>query len=79
MLDHTGITSEVERPCPAPPLDIRPRHFSVTEIETLRYDPYAIYAKKSYGSSHLKNLFMILALQNVEHFITLFLHLFAHK
>ncbi|WP_330169364.1 double-strand break repair protein AddB [Bartonella grahamii] len=56
MLDHTGITSEVERPCPAPPLDIRPRHFSVTEIETLRYDPYAIYAKKILRLKPLKEL-----------------------
>jgi ATP-dependent helicase/nuclease subunit B len=34
------------RPKPAPPLDARPPHFSVTEIETLRRDPYAIYARK---------------------------------
>ncbi|WP_375639790.1 double-strand break repair protein AddB [Bartonella sp. AA168HLJHH] len=56
MLDHTSITSEVERPCPSPPLDIRPRHFSVTEIETLRYDPYAIYAKKILRLKPLKEL-----------------------
>lgn len=34
------------RPMPAPPLEARPTRFSVTEIETLRRDPYAIYAKK---------------------------------
>ncbi len=34
------------RPRPAPPLAARPHHFSVTEIETLRRDPYAIYAKR---------------------------------
>lgn len=34
------------RPQPKPPLDIRPQHFSVTEIETLRRDPYAVYAKR---------------------------------
>ena len=34
------------RPKPAPPLAARPPHFSVTEIETLRRDPYAIYARK---------------------------------
>jgi ATP-dependent helicase/nuclease subunit B len=34
------------QPCPAPPLAARPRHFSVTEIETLRRDPYAIYARR---------------------------------
>lgn len=34
------------RPCPRPPLEARPRRFSVTEIETLRRDPYAIYARR---------------------------------
>ncbi|RWO23973.1 double-strand break repair protein AddB [Mesorhizobium sp.] len=34
------------RPQPKPPLDVRPQHFSVTEIETLRRDPYAIYARR---------------------------------
>lgn len=34
------------RPCPTPPVEVRPTHFSVTEIETLRRDPYAIYARK---------------------------------
>lgn len=34
------------RPQPKPPLDVRPQHFSVTEIETLRRDPYAVYARR---------------------------------
>jgi len=34
------------RPNPKPPLDMRPKHFSVTEIETLRRDPYAVYARR---------------------------------
>jgi len=34
------------RPCPTPPLSVRPKHFSVTEIDILRRDPYAIYAKR---------------------------------
>ncbi|AQS42265.1 MAG: Restriction endonuclease like protein [Candidatus Tokpelaia hoelldobleri] len=46
LIDHAPDVPFVPRPCPAPPLDIRPRRFSVTEIETLRRDPYAIYAKK---------------------------------
>ncbi len=33
------------RPCPAPPLAARPRTLSVTRIETLIRDPYAIYAR----------------------------------
>jgi ATP-dependent helicase/nuclease subunit B len=34
------------RPEPRPPLAMRPRHFSVSEIETLRRDPYAAFARK---------------------------------
>ena len=33
------------RPCPAPPLAARPRRLSVTGIESLIRDPYAIYAR----------------------------------
>ncbi|WP_420960518.1 double-strand break repair protein AddB [Brucella sp. IR073] len=36
----------VKRPEPKPPVEVRPKHFTVTEIETLRRDPYAIFAKK---------------------------------
>ena len=37
------------RPQPRPPVGVRPQHFSVTEIETLRRDPYAIYARRILG------------------------------
>ncbi|MER9327768.1 double-strand break repair protein AddB [Mesorhizobium sp. M0488] len=37
------------RPQPKPPLPVRPTHFSVTEIETLRRDPYAVYARRNLG------------------------------
>jgi len=37
------------RPCPFPPLEARPRRLSVTRIETLIRDPYAIYAEKVLG------------------------------
>ncbi|MEX0852473.1 MAG: PD-(D/E)XK nuclease family protein, partial [Bauldia sp.] len=36
----------VDRPDPSPPLAARPRVLSVTDIETLIRDPYAIYAKR---------------------------------
>jgi ATP-dependent helicase/nuclease subunit B len=32
-------------PAPTPPVNLRPTRFSVTEIETLLRDPYAIYAR----------------------------------
>lgn len=34
------------RPAPAPPLDARPTATSVTEVETLVRDPYAVYARR---------------------------------
>jgi len=44
--DHPKNVPFAPRPKPAPPLAARPAHFSVTEIETLRRDPYAIYARR---------------------------------
>ncbi|MEL6980261.1 MAG: double-strand break repair protein AddB [Pseudomonadota bacterium] len=35
------------RPRPAPPIGARPTRLSVTDVETLIRDPYAIYAKKT--------------------------------
>lgn len=40
----SGAPKPAKRPCPAPPLASRPRQLSVTRIETLIRDPYAIYA-----------------------------------
>ncbi len=37
--------ASAQRPAPTPPLPARPRSLSITEIETLVRDPYAIYAK----------------------------------
>lgn len=45
-LDIAPKIEFVTRPCPTPPLAARPKHYSVTDAETLRRDPYAIYAKK---------------------------------
>lgn len=44
------------RPSPRPPLEARPRRYSVTEIETLRRDPYALYARRILGLSPLDPL-----------------------
>ncbi len=35
-----------QRPAPRPPVALRPVRLSVTEIQTLRRDPYAIYARR---------------------------------
>jgi len=48
-LDAAPAVPFAARPCPTPPLAARPRRFSVTEIETLRRDPYAVYARRILG------------------------------
>ncbi len=45
LLDDPGKAPvAIGRPRPAPPVRLRPRRLSVTQIETLRRDPYAVYA-----------------------------------
>jgi ATP-dependent helicase/nuclease subunit B len=48
MLDmpEGGRGRPVASPAPTPPVRLRPRRFSVSEIETLIADPFAIYAKR---------------------------------
>ncbi|MBZ9873614.1 double-strand break repair protein AddB [Mesorhizobium sp. BR1-1-9] len=48
-LDTSPRRDFAPRPQPKPPVALRPTHFSVTEIETLRRDPYAIYARRILG------------------------------
>ncbi len=43
-------------PAPCPPLDARPRRLSVSDIETLIANPYAIYAKHILGLAPLNRL-----------------------
>jgi ATP-dependent helicase/nuclease subunit B len=45
-LDRPQTVAPVKRPAPTPPVEKRPRSLSVTRIETLRRDPYAIYAER---------------------------------
>lgn len=44
------------RPRPAPPASARPRRFSVTDVEALVADPYAVYAKRVLGLTPLDPL-----------------------
>jgi ATP-dependent helicase/nuclease subunit B len=44
ILDAPRRTEAPVRPCPVPPLELRPAKLSVTRIEALIRDPYAIYA-----------------------------------
>jgi ATP-dependent helicase/nuclease subunit B len=46
-IDQTApVVPSSERPLPRPPVELRPKRLSVTQIETLRRDPYALYAEK---------------------------------
>lgn len=45
QLDAAASVPRVTQPMPAPPLALRPRQLSVTEIETLLRDPYSIFAR----------------------------------
>jgi len=44
-LDQPATTTRLAPPRPCPAVALRPRRLSVTEIETLMRDPYAIYAR----------------------------------
>lgn len=45
-LDRPEREIRIRRPEPAPPLAVRPTALSVTEVATLKADPFAIYARK---------------------------------
>jgi ATP-dependent helicase/nuclease subunit B len=45
-IDRPATILRAQRPRPTPPVALRPQKLSVTRIETLRRDPYAIYAER---------------------------------
>ncbi|MDE0056976.1 MAG: double-strand break repair protein AddB [Defluviicoccus sp.] len=45
MLDRPEEAEQIRAPAPVPPVEARPRRLSVTQVETLIRDPYAIYAR----------------------------------
>jgi ATP-dependent helicase/nuclease subunit B len=45
-LDRPAAAVRIKRPEPRPPVALRPQQLSVTRIETLRRDPYSIYAER---------------------------------
>jgi ATP-dependent helicase/nuclease subunit B len=44
--DRGGLRRDEQRPAPRPRLDVRPRELPVTAVETLRRNPYAVYAQR---------------------------------
>ena len=45
LLDRPTDFQPQRRPAPRPPVELRPKALSVTRVETLRRDPFAIYAE----------------------------------
>lgn len=45
LVDTPEKVQPIVRPCPCPKSDIRPQKLSVTNVELLKKNPYAIYAK----------------------------------
>ena len=45
-LDRKADRPMAARPSPKPPADRQPKHYSFSEVKTLRRDPYAIYARR---------------------------------
>ena len=52
-LDRAAVFAPAERPAPAPAVADRPRKISVTDVDRLKADPFAFYAKKMLGLSAL--------------------------
>ena len=44
-LDDPGKADPASPPAPRPPVSLRPRQLSVTQVETLIRDPYSVYAR----------------------------------
>lgn len=45
-IDDPGVHEPADRPEPCPPAAIRPKVISVTEVDRLKADPYAFYARR---------------------------------
>ncbi|RVT40880.1 double-strand break repair protein AddB [Sphingobium algorifonticola] len=52
-LDHVETPSPAERPMPCPPPALRPQKIAVTDVDRLKADPFAFYARKMLGLSPL--------------------------
>ncbi len=48
-IDRPADHHPASRPSPVPPLSVRPRRLPVTDVDRLKADPYAFYAKRVLG------------------------------
>lgn len=55
-LDRSGGRAPAAKPAPVPPLSIRPKTISVTQVDRLKADPYAFYARSVLGLVQLDAL-----------------------
>lgn len=55
LIDTPTSFDKITRPIPCPPPDIRPKRLPITQIELLRKNPYAIYARFILGLYPLGN------------------------
>lgn len=53
MIDRPADYAPAPRPAPVPPVAVRPRSISVTEVDRLKADPYAFYARSVLKLSQL--------------------------
>lgn len=60
LLDKPTLFEKIERPSPKPPVAVRPKTLSVTNVELLMRNPYAIYAK------YILNLYPLDNLEEIE-------------
>lgn len=58
QLEAPPRVAPIGRPAPVPPLELVPKSLSVTEVETLVRDPYAVYARHVLGLDPLDDLAM---------------------
>ena len=52
-IDRPGAHHPADRPAPAPPVSVRPRVIPVTDVDRLKADPYAFYARRVLRLSRL--------------------------
>ncbi|MGI3899065.1 MAG: double-strand break repair protein AddB [Janthinobacterium lividum] len=62
-LDRPDRVKSIPRPSPRPPVALRPQKLSVTRIETLRRDPYAIYAERILRLTPLEPLAAVMGMR----------------
>ena len=55
-LDMPEPQDAAPRPAPRPPVEARPQQISVTTVQTLIRDPYAVYARRILGLDRLGSL-----------------------